>query len=431
MKTVYMLFATDVIHEGHINVVKEAKKYGKVIGGVLCDAAMIRFNRFPTVSFDERVRMVKDIPEVDEVIVQNEILYENTLRKIKPDYVIHGDNWCEGPEKAIRDNVVSVIKELGGEVIEVPYTRNENVKKIDDRIKDKLSMPEFRRKRLKQLIEMTPIVKTIEAHSGLTGLIAEKTIVENNGELDQFDAMWVSSLCDSTAKGKPDIELVDMSSRLRTIDDIMEVTTKPIILDGDTGGLTEHFVYNVRTLERMGVSAVIIEDKTGLKKNSLFGTEVVQTQDSIENFCAKISAGKKVLRSDDFMIIARIESLILEQGMDDALNRAFAYVEAGADGIMIHSRKKSPDEILEFCDKFRAKDVKTPIVVVPTSFNSITEAELAEHGVNIVIYANQLTRSAFPAMENTAKEILKNHRALEVDDKLMPFKSIITLIDEL
>lgn len=431
MKTVYMLFATDVIHEGHINVVKEAKKYGKVIGGVLCDAAMIRFNRFPTVSFDERVRMVKDIPEVDEVIVQNETLYENTLRKIKPDYVIHGDNWCEGPEKAIRDNAVSVMNELGGEVIEVPYTRNENVKKIDDRIKDKLSMPEFRRKRLKQLIEMTPIVKTIEAHSGLTGLIAEKTIVENNGELDQFDAMWVSSLCDSTAKGKPDIELVDMSSRLRTIDDIMEVTTKPIILDGDTGGLTEHFVYNVRTLERMGVSAVIIEDKTGLKKNSLFGTEVVQTQDSIENFCAKISAGKKVLRSDDFMIIARIESLILEQGMDDALNRAFAYVEAGADGIMIHSRKKSPDEILEFCDKFRAKDAKTPIVVVPTSFNSITEAELAEHGVNIVIYANQLTRSAFPAMENTAKEILKNHRALEVDDKLMPFKSIITLIDEL
>ena len=431
MKTVYMLFATDVIHEGHMNVVREAKKYGKVIGGVLCDSAMVRFNRFPTVSFDERLQMVKDIPEVDEVVIQNETLYESILRQVKPDYVIHGDNWCEGPEKAIRDNAFKVMEELGGEVIELPYTRNENVKKIDDRIKDKLAMPEFRRKRLKQLIKMIPIVKTIEAHSGLTGLIAEKTIVENNGELDQFDAMWVSSLCDSTAKGKPDIELVDMSSRLRTIDDIMEVTTKPIILDGDTGGLTEHFVYNVRTLERMGVSAVIIEDKTGLKKNSLFGTEVVQTQDSIENFCAKISAGKQVLRSDDFMIIARMESLILEQGMEDALTRAFAYVEAGADGIMIHSRKKSPDEICEFCDKFREKDKETPIVVVPTSFNSITEAELAEHGVNIVIYANQLTRSAFPAMENTAKEILKNHRALEVDDKLMPFKSIITLIDEL
>ena len=431
MKTVYMCFATDVIHEGHLNVVKEAKKYGRVVGGVLCDTAMIRFNRFPTVSFEERLQMVKDIPEIDEVVIQNETMYENILNQVKPDYVIHGDNWCDGPEKAIRENAIKVMNELGGEVIEVPYTRNENVKKIDDRIKDKLAMPEFRRKRLKQLLKMTPIVKTIEAHSGLTGLIAEKTIVENNGELDQFDAMWVSSLCDSTAKGKPDIELVDMSSRLRTIDDIMEVTTKPIILDGDTGGLTEHFVYNVRTLERMGVSAVIIEDKTGLKKNSLFGTEVVQTQDSIENFCAKIKAGKQVLRSDDFMIIARIESLILERGMEDALERAHAFVGAGADGIMIHSRKKSPDEICEFCDKFREKDKETPIVVVPTSFNSITEAELAEHGVNIVIYANQLTRSAFPAMENTAREILKNHRALEVDSKLMPFKEIITLIDEL
>lgn len=431
MKTIYMCFATDVIHEGHLNIVNEAKKYGRIVAGVLCDEAMVRYNRFPSVPFEERVKMVQDIEDIDEVVTQNTIMYDEVVERVKPDYIIHGDNWCEGPEKAIRDNAFSLMEKMGGEVIEVGYTRNENVKKIDDRIKDRLAMPEFRRKRLKQLLKMTPIVKTIEVHSGLTGLIAEKTVVEHDGELDQFDAMWISSLCDSTAKGKPDIELVDMSSRLRTIDDVMEVTTKPIILDGDTGGLTEHFVYNVRTLERMGVSAVIIEDKTGLKKNSLFGTEVVQTQDSIENFCEKIKAGKQVLRSDDFMIIARIESLILERGMDDALERAHAFVGAGADGIMIHSRKKSPDEILEFCDKFRETNKKTPIVVVPTSFNSITEAELAEHGVNIVIYANQLTRSAFPAMENTAKEILMNHRALEVDSKLMPFKDIITLIDEL
>ena len=363
--------------------------------------------------------------------VKDRIMYDNVIKELKPDYVIHGDNWCDGPEKTIRENVIALLKEYGGELIEVPYTYNEKVKKIDDQIKEKLAMPEYRRKRLRQLIKTVPIVKTIEVHSGLTGLIAEKTVVEHDGGLDQFDAMWISSLCDSTAKGKPDIELVDMSSRLRTIDDVLDVTTKPIILDGDTGGLIEHFVYNVRTLERMGVSAVIIEDKTGLKKNSLFGTEVEQTQDSIENFCAKIRAGKNVLRTEEFMIIARIESLILERGMEDALTRAFAYVEAGADGIMIHSRKKTADEIIEFCDKFRAKYSDIPIVVVPTSYNYITEAELAAHGVNIVIYANQLTRSAFPAMENTAKEILKNHRALEVDSKLMPFKDIITLIDEL
>lgn len=431
MKTVYTCFCTDVIHEGHLNVINEAKKYGKVIVGVLSDEAMVRYNRFPIISFQDRVSMVREIEQVDEVIVQNEIMYNHILEEIKPDYVIHGDNWKSGPESIIRENVISELKKWGGELIEIPYTYNERVKKIDDIIKERLAMPEFRRKRLRQLLNMCPIVKTIEVHSGLTGLIAEKTIVANDGELDQFDAMWVSSLCDSTAKGKPDIELVDMSSRLRTIDDVMEVTTKPIILDGDTGGLIEHFVYNVRTLERMGVSAVIIEDKTGLKKNSLFGTEVVQTQDSIENFCMKIKAGKDVQRTEDFMIIARIESLILEQGMDDALERAFAYVEAGADGIMIHSRKKEADEIFEFCDKFRESNQKTPIVVVPTSFNSVTEEELASHGVNIVIYANQLTRSAFPAMEQTAKDILKYHRALEVDSRLMPFKEIITLIDEL
>jgi len=434
MKTVYTCFCTDVIHEGHLNIINEARKLEKnihVVVGALSDEALIRYNRFPTVPFEERVKLYSELEGVDEVIVQKDMLYDDVIAKLKPDYVIHGDNWKEGPESAIRENVVKALSSYGGKIIDVPYTRSEKARKVDNILKEKLAMPEYRRKRLKQLIGMCPLVKALEVHSGLTGLIAEKTVVERGGKLDQFDAMWISSLCDSTAKGKPDIELVDMSSRLRTIDDVMEVTTKPIILDGDTGGLSEHFVYNVRTLERMGVSAVIIEDKTGLKKNSLFGTEVKQSQDSIENFCAKIAEGKRVQLTDDFMIIARIESLILEKGMEDALARAFAYVKAGADGIMIHSRRKEPDEIFEFCDKFRALDKKTPIVVVPTSFNSVTEEELASHGINIVIYANQLTRSAFPAMQKTAIEILKHHRAQEVEGTLMPFKDIIRLIDEL
>ena len=430
-KKVYTCFCTDVIHEGHRNILRRAAEYGDVYVGVLSDEAMVGFNRFPTISLEQRMEIVRETGLVKEVLIQKDVMYDQILTELKPDYVVHGDNWTQGPEAVIRENVVNNLKKIGGELVEIPYTYNDNVKRIDDQMKEKLAMPEFRRKRLRQLIAMRPIVKTLEVHSGLTGLIAEKTVVESNGKLDQFDAMWISSLCDSTAKGKPDIELVDMSSRIRTIDDVMDVTTKPIILDGDTGGLIEHFVYNVRTLERMGVSAVIIEDKTGLKKNSLFGTEVKQTQDSIENFCAKIRAGKQVLRTEEFMIIARIESLILERGMEDALNRAFAYTEAGADGIMIHSRRKTPDEILDFCRLFREKDKKTPIVVVPTSFNSITEEELAAAGINIVIYANQLTRSAFPAMQSTAVEILKNHRALEVDDKLMPFKDIIRLIDEI
>ena len=431
MKTVYTCFCTEVIHEGHLNIIRQAQRYGKVIVGALSDRALIRYNRFPTISQEERVRLYRGLDGVNNVVIQDDMFYEDVLALIRPDYVIHGDNWRTGPESAIRAQVKEKLEAMGGELIEVAYTNSEQVRKVDRQLREKLAMPEYRRGRLRQLLGLRPVVKAIETHSGLTGLIAEKTVVAQDGRLDQFDAMWVSSLCDSTAKGKPDIELVDLSSRLRTIDDIMEVTTKPIILDGDTGGLAEHFVYNVRTLERMGVSAVIIEDKKGLKKNSLFGTEVEQTQDDIESFSAKIRAGKRAQLTDDFMIIARTESLILDRGMEDALERAAAFTNAGADGIMIHSRKKDPAEILEFCDRFRAADKHTPIVVVPTSFNAITEEELASHGVNIVIYANQLTRSAFPAMQKTAEDILRCHRAKEVDDRLMPIKEIITLIDEL
>ena len=431
MKTVYTCFCTEIIHEGHLNIINEAHKRGKVIVGCLSDEALIRYNRFPTISQEERAKLYKSIDGVEEVVIQNDMLYDDVISLIRPDYVLHGDNWKEGPERAIRDHVEELLKVYGGELVDIPYTHNENVKMIDLQLREKLSMPEYRRKRLRQLIKMTPIVKAMEAHSGLTGIIVEKTVVERDGKLDQFDAMWISSLCDSTAKGKPDIELIDMTSRFRTIDDIMEVTTKPVIFDGDTGGLTEHFVYTVRTLERMGVSAVIIEDKKGLKKNSLFGTEVEQTQSTIEEFSEKIKAGKRAQLTEDFMIIARIESLILEKGMEDALERARAFVKAGADAIMIHSRKKDPAEVIEFCDTFREKDKVTPIVVVPSSYNVITEEELRQHGVNIVIYANQLTRSAFPAMQKTAEDILKYHRAKEVDDRLMPIKNIITLIDEL
>jgi len=428
-KIVYTCFSTEVIHEGHLNIIDVSKRYGRLIVGAISDKALVSFSRFPAIPEDERVDIYEKLDGVSAVIKQKSMFYDEIFETIHPDYIIHGDNWKNGPERIIRENVMALIEKYGGQLIEVPYTYNEKVQKIDRQLIEKLSMPEFRRGRLRRILSMRPLVKLIETHSGLTGLLAEKTIVDKDGYLDQFDGMWLSSLCDSTDKGKPDTELVDLSSRLRTVEDIMEVTTKPIVFDGDTGGLIEHFVYSVRSLERLGVSAVIIEDKTGLKKNSLFGTEVKQTQDSIENFCNKIAAGKRAQLSDDFMIIARIESLILEKGMDDALERAFAFRDAGADGIMIHSRKEDPAEIFEFCDLYRAKDQKTPLVVVPTSFNIATEEELASHGVNIVIYANQLMRAAFPAMKSAAESILRHHRAKEIDDDLMPFKDIITLIE--
>lgn len=430
-KTVYMSFSTDMVHTGHIEIIKKATKLGKLIVGVLSDEAVMSYKRFPLLPFEERKAMFENIKGVDRVVEQKTLSYKENLETIKPDYVVHGDDWCTGIQKPIRDEVCSILASYGGQLVEYPYSKDEKYEELDKRARGELSTPDVRRKRLRKVLATKGIATVMEAHSGLTGLIVEHTTVaDDEGKTHQFDAMWSSSLCDSTLRGKPDIELVDMSSRFNTVDEIMEVTTKPIIFDADTGGLTEHFIYTVKTLERMGVSMVIIEDKKGLKKNSLFGTEVKQTQATIEEFSEKIRAGKRAQKTKEFMICARIESLILEQGMKDALSRAFAFTEAGADAIMIHSRKKDPSEIFEFVEKFRAKDSATPIVVVPTAFNTVTEEEFKERGVNIIIYANQFTRTEFPAMENAAKLILKNHRAKECDDICMPFKDIIRLIPE-
>ena len=430
MKTVYIAISADILHHGHINLIKKASEYGDLIVGVLTDEAIATYKRFPVLDYEQRTFIIENINGVKKVVPQETLDYSENLKKYKPDFVFHGDDWKEGIQSKTRQNVIDTLKEWDGKLIEIPFTEDVSIDKINDIIKSAASIPDSRRGRLKKLISLKPIVRTIEAHNGLSALVVENAKASKDEKINSFDAIWVSSLTDSTAKGKPDIELVDMTSRINTINEIMEVSTKPIILDGDTGGLIEHFVFNIKTIERMGVSAIIIEDKIGLKKNSLFGTEVEQSQDSIENFCEKIRAGKKALKTNEFMIIARIESLILKQGMDDAINRAKAYIKAGADGIMIHSREKEPDEIFEFCDKFNEFAPDVPLVVVPTSFNQVYEEEFAEKGVNIVIYANHLIRSSYPAMVNTANLILENERCKEADDKCLSIKEILTLIPD-
>ena len=429
-RIVYMCFSTDIIHSGHIAIIKKAQKLGKVIVGVLSDEAVASYKRLPLIPAEERKVMFENIAGVSQVVYQDTLSYHDNLNKYKPAIVVHGNDWCQGFQKPIRDEVVSILASYGGKLVEFPYSTDQKYADIQARTRAELAMPDIRRGRLKRMLDAKGLVTAMEAHNGLTGLIVENTVVHQDGGAHQFDSIWISSLCDSTAKGKPDIELVDMTSRFRTIEDIAEVTTKPIIFDGDTGGIKEHFVYTVRSLERLGVSMVIIEDKVGLKKNSLFGTEVEQTQDTIEHFCEKIRTGKKAQRTKEFMICARIESLILEQGMEDALTRAFAFVNAGADAIMIHSRMKDPAEIKEFLAKFRSRDTSTPIVLVPTSFNSVREEEWKELGANIIIYANQLMRAEVPAMQKAAESILLNHRSEECDEMLMPFKDIIRLIPE-
>ncbi len=420
--------SADLIHPGHMNILKIAASYGNITVGLLTDEAIATYKRLPLMTFDQRRVVIENIKGVKEVIPQETLDYEKNLKMIKPDYVIHGDDWKDGVQKSTREKVITILKEWKGELIEIPYTEGISSTKLNKAKKVIGTTPDIRLKTLKRLLDAKKYLRFLDIHNGLSALIIENLNITIDGELREFDGMWASSLTDSTAKGKPDIEAVDVSSRLATLDGILEVSTKPIIYDGDTGGIKEHFQFTVRNLERMGISAIIIEDKIGLKKNSLFGTEVEQTQDTIENFSDKIKSGKQAQVTDDFMIIARVESLILEKGLEDALKRSASYISAGADGIMIHSRQSDPKEILDFCDAYNNLKNRKPLVVVPSSFNSIYEEELASKGVNIIIYANQLLRSAYPAMQETAKSILKNQRSQESDSRMMPIKEILELI---
>lgn len=428
MKKVYMSFSADILHYGHIEIMKKAAKMGELIIGVLTDDVIVQYKRAPLVSFENRCKMFEDFKFVHQIVKKNTLSYEPILKKYHPDIIIHGDDWVTGVKSRVRTELIELLKEYGGELVELPYNEEYDVNLVEETMYDRMSMPEIRRGMLKKMLKIKPFVRVMEAHDGITGLIVENTSYDSENGHFEFDAMWESSLCDSTSRGKPDIELIDWSDRISRINEIMEVTTKPIIVDGDTGGQTEHFIYIVQTLERIGVSAVIIEDKIGPKRNSLFGTDVVQTQDSPEHFADKIRAAKAVLKTQDFMIIARIESLILNKGLEDALERATCYVEAGADGIMIHSKSKSAEEVFNFCDRFKVLYPQIPIVVVPTTYNDITEEKLCERGIKVIIHANHLIRSAFPAMENTAKEILKNGCSRCVDDVCMPIKQIINFI---
>lgn len=420
--------SADLLHPGHINILKEASKLGDVIVGLLTDKAIASYKRLPYMTFDQRKEVVENVKSVSEVIVQDTLDYRPNLNKLKPDFVVHGDDWKEGVQIKTRKQVIETLEKWGGKLVEVPYTKGISSTQLNKCLAEIGTTVEIRRGRLRRLINAKPIINIIEAHNALSALIAEHTIVEKNSEKVSFDGVWSGSLNDSTIKGKPDIEAIDITSRLNNVHDIFEVTTKPLIFDADTGGLVEHFEFTIKSLERVGVSAVVITDRTGVKNNSISEYDIKQNQNSIENFTDKISRGKKAQLSEEFMIITKIDSLILESGVEDALLRASKYINAGADGIMIHSSRKEPDEIIEFITKFRAKDQNSPVLIVPNSFYSLTLEEYAEMGFNVVISSSHMLRSSYPAMLKVAKSILENGRSLEAETYCVPIEKILKII---
>ena len=427
-KTVYISLSADSIHHGHMKLFETARKYGDIIIGLLSDKAVAEHKRIPYLNFEQRKKILINFKGVKSVIKQNEWDYSKNIKSLKPDFLVHGDDWKTGHMSEMRRKVLKIMKSYGGKLIEIPYTKGVSSSALTNHLNQISVTPDIRRSLLRRTIESNKISKFLEAHSPLSAIIGENTFIEKKGKKIGFDGFWSSSLTDSTVVGKPDNESLDFSQRLNGVDQIFEVTTKPLIMDGDTGGKVEHFEMRIKSAERLGISALIIEDKKGLKKNSLLKDTSRQTQEEKIKFSEKISVGKKAQISDDFMIIARIESFILGKGLNDAISRAHSYIEAGADGIMIHSKSKNPKEVIAFSKVFRKSYKKIPLVSVPSSYNQISEKTLYENGFNIVIYANHMLRASYPAMQHVAKTILEKNRSKDADKKLLSIKEILNLI---
>ena len=422
---VYVAMSADIVHPGHINLLDKAAELGPVTVGLLTDEAITSYKRLPLMTYQERRAVVERLEQVSEVVPQETLDYEPNLRSLRPKYVVHGDDWREGIQAKVRERVVEVLREWGGELVEPHYTEGISSTRVHQALLEVGTTPDIRRRTLRRLLSAQSVTRVMEAHNGLTGLIVEHTTADRDGRQIGFDGMWLSSLTDSTIKGRPDTEYVDLTSRSTTLQEILEVTTKPIVYDADTGGLIDHFQLKVKTLERLGVSAAVIEDKVGPKKNSLFGTEVDQTQDDPVAFAEKIRAGKEAQATEEFMVVARIESLILGKGIADALERSVVYRDAGADALLIHSRDTDTSDLYKVLEEL-AGDV--PLVVVPSSYSHAYEDELSESGASLIIYANHLLRAAYPAMVSTASSILEHGRAKEAEDALLPISSALELI---
>lgn len=425
---VYVGMSGDFLHHGHINLLRQASAFGPVTVGLLTDRAVAERKKIPLLTYEQRKSVIESLKVVDVVVAQNEWSYEKNILSLKPKFFVHGDDWTTGTEFSVRSRVIDALDSYGGKLVELPYTTGVSAGALRRDAMGVSTTPEVRRSMLRRSLGSKALSRFIEAHSPLSALVAENASTNIAGNLRNYDGVWSSSLTDSTVLGKPDTEVVSIASRLDRINEMFEVSTLPLIFDADTGGQPEHLALHVKSMERLGISAVIVEDKEGLKKNSLLGTSVPQIQASVDDFCHKIQVAVEAKSSADFMFIARIESLILERGMEEALVRAKAYVGAGADGIMIHSRASSPDEVIAFARHFREWDDSTPLVCVPTTYNSVSEQLLESSGFNIVIYANHLLRASYPAMMKTAESILSHSRSAEVDESLTPISEILSLV---
>jgi phosphoenolpyruvate phosphomutase len=427
-KTVFVVMSAEIFHPGHLNIIKVARDLGEVTVGLATDRFNARYKRLTLMSYEDRKAIVENINGVKNVIAQDTLDLAPILRELRPDYFVHGDDWKFGPLKAVRQQVLEVMQEWGGVLVEPPYTEGISSTKLNAAWRSIGATPETRIRHFRRMLEFQPVVRLLEVHNSLSGIIIERTLVEGNERDKEFDGMWYSDLTDSLAKGKPNSSFVDLTSRINTIHGILESTTKPLIVEAGNGGITEHFVSTVKTLERLGVSAVVIADKVGYEGAvfSLNGNEPVQ--EDVNDFARKIASGKKTQVNKDFSIITQINSLVMHEDVENALRRARVYIEAGVDALMIHSNVETLTDFFEFCRSYRNLEDKVPLLAAIPARSSLDEDQLISAGVQFIVYPDQLLRAAYTSMLNAAKTLLIQARASDVDELYAPISEICDFV---
>ncbi len=405
-KTVYVGMSADLVHPGHINLLREAASLGRVTVGLLTDRAISSYKRMPFLTFEQRRAVIEHIAFVTAVVPQDTLDYTDNLRLLRPDFVVHGDDWRNGVQAQTRRRVLDVLREWGGTLVEPPYTEGISSTALRMAAMDIGFAPGVRQRRLRRMLDCKPLVRVMQAHDGLSAHIVDRLEETTQGAPREYDAIWVDSLAGAPIRGKPDPLPFDLSSRLVTLHEILDATTKPLICNAGGAGHAAGVTAAVRTLERIGVSAIVIDTEVTDRRAVPAMAASAPPQDDMAAFIREIAAARDARVTPDFMIIARINDRTRDCGADRMMARAAAGVDAGADAVMCDSDPVNPDGIFDLCRRYRRLMNGHPLLVGLSGTEGLQEHDLASAGASMVVYTDTLLRAAREAMISAASQVL-------------------------
>jgi len=400
-KTVYVGMVGDMLHVGHINILKTAARLGRVTVGVLTDRAVVGYKRLPLLAFEDRVRVVESIADVAAVVPQKTLSYVENLRALRPDYVVHGDDWRYGDQVSrARAEVIATLGEWGGELVEVAYTKGISSTAIHRSGAADALFSGTRQGRLRRLLAAKPTLRIVEAHSGLSAKIAAE--VRGPDGATGFDAVWQSGLTDAIHRGKSDGGAVDRGRRLQAVEEILDAGPLPLIYDGRAAGRPETVFDLTRALDKAGVSALCLGDRSDPDRT---GPEM-----SPAETVAQIEAVRAACPTGAVMAISRIVVAAPGNGgsgaLDRALDRALALLEAGSDAVMFDSAADTAEPILDIAARLRRQRRDVPLFAAQSDRWGAPIHRFENAGIDAVVYETHLLRATVAPMRRAATALL-------------------------